>query len=170
MGKAHFMDFAKYILNLKHRLTLPKGVYSLRYFLPQCVYQIWWCIYSFCQILLFSAHECISAPNFDPFFSSKSCLVTVPQLSPCISIRLNEYTPFGSVSLWTIHPYNLFPACHVDCDGSGGTQTIGYCYGGPSTGNNNCAICDDYDKYPDGSNNCQGKAIVTVTRLLGIFT
>ena len=23
---------------------------------PQCVYQIWWCIYSFCQILLLSAH------------------------------------------------------------------------------------------------------------------
>ncbi len=26
---------------------------------PQCVHQIWWCIYSFCQILLLSAHACM---------------------------------------------------------------------------------------------------------------
>ncbi len=51
-------SFGHFPLDYTHRLTLPKGIYSSTS-CPQCVYQIWWCIYSFCQILLLSAHAYI---------------------------------------------------------------------------------------------------------------
>ncbi len=102
---------------------------------PWCVYQIWWCIYSFCQILLLSAHECMHLYCNSTWMRLPSirieCLFAILRLNAymheqitegigimntCISrfgIRigdrkyLNEYTPFINVSLWTQIQYSF---------------------------------------------------------------
>ncbi len=57
--------FQTYFWNLDVRSYRITGLHSQKAYThsgtscPQCVYQNWWCIYSFCQILLLSAHECM---------------------------------------------------------------------------------------------------------------
>ncbi len=112
--------------SMNHRLALVKGVYSFRYFLlPMCIpnllmhvfimpnpYVICSCIYAFClrgAMRTWYTHWDLNC-NKD-VYKHEQTTYGFGKMNTCISRfgihigwrkYLNEYMPFGSVSLWNI--------------------------------------------------------------------
>ncbi len=109
-----------------HRLTLPKGVYSLRYFLsPMCIpnlvmhiflpdpFVVCSCIYASLLQLVLNAYTRQNAYMHEQITKEFGIMNTcISRFGIRIGDRkyLNDYTPFGSVSLWD----TLFHSLHKE--------------------------------------------------------